>query len=194
LLGAALLAGCGQPQLAPLAPGDRVLAFGDSLTRGTGAGRDQGYPEHLARQTGLEVHNAGVPGETSDEGLRRLPALLQEIRPKLVILCHGGNDILQRQDPAQSRQNIEAMVRLARTAGSEVILLAVPTPGLWLDAAPIYGEIGEELGVPVDLDSIPELLRQPAMKSDQVHFNSRGYAELARRIQEQLRRYGALPR
>ncbi|HTS86232.1 MAG TPA: GDSL-type esterase/lipase family protein, partial [Usitatibacter sp.] len=89
LLALALLLGaCGgtKAKLDKLDRGATVLAFGDSLTFGTGANPDESYPAVLAQLTGLKVVNAGVPGELSAEGLARLPDAIDEAKPRLLIL------------------------------------------------------------------------------------------------------------
>jgi lysophospholipase L1-like esterase len=128
----ALLAACSasQPKLARLAPDAVVLAFGDSLTAGVGASAAESYPARLEALIGRKVVSSGVPGETSAAGLARLPAALDEASPQLVILCEGGNDFLQKLDEAQAAENLRAMVRLAKARGAQVVLIAVPKPGL----------------------------------------------------------------
>jgi len=96
LLAGVLLAACSsQPQLPKLTPDAAILAFGDSLTYGSGADRGESYPAVLSRLSGLEVINAGVPGEVTSQGVMRLPDLLDEHLPQLLFLCHGGNDLIQ---------------------------------------------------------------------------------------------------
>jgi len=175
------------PQLKPLPEGAVVLAFGDSLTYGTGAAPNESYPAVLEGLLGRTVINAGVPGETSDRGLARLPALLDEYRPKLVILCHGGNDLLQKRSETELAANLKAMVQLARDAGAEVLLVAVPRPGLLLDAAPLYTAVASELQLPCEEDALADILQRGGLKSDYIHPNAKGYARLAAALAKVIR-------
>lgn len=191
---AAMLASCGKavPKLTPLAPDAVVLALGDSLTFGTGAAATQSYPAALERLIGRKVVSAGVPGEVSASGLARLPAVLDQVQPQLLILCHGGNDLLRQLDTAALARNLRAMVRLARDRGIPVVLIAVPKPGLFPSAHPLYVEIAAEMGVPVEPDALAEILTDNALKSDPIHPNAQGYARLAERVAELLKKARAL--
>lgn len=186
------LGGCGGPELSPLPRDAVVLAFGDSLTRGTGAPPGAGYPEALAELTGLRVINAGVPGEVSARGRERLPSLLATHAPDLVVLVHGGNDILRRMPSRATREHLAAMVEEARTAGAQVVMLGVPGPSLTLSAPGYYADVAEAAGVPIDLDTLPALMRDVSVKSDQVHFNATGYRRMAQGVRDLLEDAGAL--
>jgi len=188
-----LLAACGeQPKLQPLAPDAVVLAFGDSLTFGTGANANESYPLRLEALIGRKVVAAGVPGETSAAGLARLPAALDETKPKLVILCEGGNDFLQKLDEAQVANNVRAMVRLARAQGAQVVLIGIPKPGLLLSPPDFYEDIAKELGLPYEGGALKKILTDNELKSDMVHPNARGYARLAEAIAVLLKKTGAV--
>ena len=189
-----VLAGCTPPpELEPLAADAVVLAFGDSLTFGTGAGPGESYPEVLSGLIGRTVVNAGVPGEVSTDGLLRLPALLDREQPALLLLCHGGNDQLQRLDPARLADNLRAMIREARDRNIAVVLIAVPAPGLSLRPLPLYGEIAGEFGLPIEREIVADILADRALKSDYIHPNAAGYRRLALAVADLLRAAGAVP-
>ena len=180
---ALLFAGCSsQPELSKLPPDSVILAFGDSLTYGSGAKRDESYPAVLSRLTGFEVINAGVPGEVTSAGLARLPDLLDEVQPQLMILCHGGNDMLRQQGMKAAEDNLRMMIRLAQQQGVSVILMSVPRPGIFLSPPEFYEQVAEEMGVPIESEALPDILADRSLKSDTIHPNAKGYAIMARAI------------
>ena len=127
MLAAGLFAGCGKLKKLPaLPPGSGVLAFGDSVTWGTGAGPDEDWPSRLATATGWRIHNAGVPGDTAEAARTRLPALLAAQRSALVIIEIGGNDFLRRRPVAAVKEDVRQLVRTAAASCARVVLVAVP--------------------------------------------------------------------
>lgn len=189
-----LVAACDRgPGLSPLDVDAVILAFGDSLTRGTGAGEDESYPAVLERLSGRRVINAGVPGELSSEGRQRLPRVLERERPDLLILCHGGNDILRGRDTDTAEANLADMVRMARERGIEVLLVGVPERGLMFHkTADFYFRVAEDTGVPLESEAIAHIIGEQSLKSDQIHPNAAGYRYLAEAIDSRLREAGAL--
>ncbi|HEY6821950.1 MAG TPA: arylesterase [Burkholderiales bacterium] len=186
-------AGCGRHvTIAPLPANAVVLAFGDSLTYGTGASEEESYPAQLERLIGRRVVREGVPGELSAQGLERLPSALDEHGPALLVLCHGGNDFLQRQSKTAAAQNVRAMVRLAKSRGISVLLIGTPEAGFTLTPPAFYGEIAKEFAIPYEADVMTTILKDASLKSDQVHPNAKGYRLIAERVAELLRKSGAI--
>ena len=190
----ALLPACGgtKAKLDKLERGATVLAFGDSLTFGTGANPDESYPAVLARLTGLKVVNAGVPGEVSAEGLARLPDAIDEAKPRLLILCHAGNDFLQKKDEGAAARNVRAMIDLAKARGIAVVLLATPKPGIPPSVPKFYGEIAAQERIPIEDGILEHVLLDSGLKSDFVHPNAKGYARIAEALAKLLRNSGAI--
>ena len=187
-----MLFGCGdRPSLRPLSADRPILAFGDSLTSGYG-GEGISYPLVLERLTGIEVINAGIPGEISAKGLKRLPALLDRHLPQLMILCHGGNDIIRRLDRNAMQQNLEQMVRLARERDIEVIFLGVPEFSFFLDATDQHDAVAERYGLAYLDETLPDILGSGALKSDNIHPNADGYTRMAEDIHQLMLDAGAL--
>jgi len=181
------------PQLPLLAADAVILAFGDSLTAGTGAGDAESYPAVLSNITGRKVINAGVPGEVSAAGLLRLPELLEREHPALLILCHGGNDLLGRADHQMIADNLRSMIRMAVERGVPVMLIAVPSPDLSLKPPSLYENLAKEFKIPIELKILPRILSKGSLKSDYIHPNAAGYRMFAEAVANLMKKSGALP-
>jgi acyl-CoA thioesterase-1 len=184
------LTGCGRRtrlgRVVP--PGSRVLALGDSLTFGTGATPEASYPTVLAALSGWQIVNAGVPGDTSAQALERLPGLLQEHTPALVLVSIGGNDLLRRLPEADTRANLQRICELAQGAGAQVLLLALPRPSVAAAFVgshsdhPVYAEVSTALKLPLHAQGWASVLADESLRSDTIHANARGYAHMARSV------------
>jgi len=187
------LTACQKPvRLPALDKSDVVVAFGDSITFGTGAEPRESYPAVLEQMIGRRVVNAGIPGEVTAEGLSRLPQILDQEKPALLILCHGGNDTLRQLSRAQAADNIREMVRMARQRGVAVVLIAVPSLGLSVSPAPMYRDIAKELKIPLEEKTLSDILADGSLKSDLIHPNAAGYRRLAEAVAMLLKKSGAI--
>jgi acyl-CoA thioesterase-1 len=148
-----------------------LLVFGDSLSAAYGLSPDQGWVhllgERAARIDGWRVVNASVSGETTAGGLRRLPADLERHKPAMVVIALGANDALRGQPIAGIRDNLEKMVRLARQARAEPVLVGIMIPPNYgIDYADqfrgIYAAVASRNRVPL----VPFLLEGIADKPD----------------------------
>jgi lysophospholipase L1-like esterase len=193
-LALAAAAGCGErvPRLAALGPNDVIVAFGDSLTYGTGANADESYPAVLERLIGRRVVRSGVPGEVTAGGLARIATVLAEHQPALVIVCLGGNDMLRKVDEATIKSNLRQIIQTIRSRGSAVVLVGVPRPGLLTRSAEFYEELAREFGIPYEGRIVTSVLYRPDEKSDPIHPNAKGYRRIAQAIAELLKKAGAL--
>ena len=188
-----LLAACERaPTLPKLSTHDVIVAFGDSLTHGTGAASDAAYPAVLSSLTGRTVINAGVPGDTTNSALERLPAVLAEHKPRLVLLCLGGNDMLRKYPAASTENNLRLLVQTIRASGADVMLIGVPEPRLFGGTPDFYARLAEEMQLPLEADIFNEVLKDNRLKADPIHANAAGYRVVAERLNEFLREAGAL--
>jgi len=105
-----------------LPAGSKVLALGDSLTAPHGVKPGEDWPTLLGQKTGWAVINAGISGNTSAQALDRLPGLLDEHQPQLVLVSLGGNDMLRKLPQEQTVTNLGRMLDLARASGAKTVL------------------------------------------------------------------------
>ncbi len=161
-----------------------ILAFGDSLTAGYGLTPEEAYPALLQRRLDekgyrYRVVNAGVSGETTAGGLRRLEWSLAE-RVELVILALGANDGLRGQPVPEMRQNLIQMIELTQARNARVILAGMEAPpNLGPEYTQAFRAVYPELARRYRLPLIPFLLEDVAglpefNQADGIHPNRTG--------------------
>ena len=197
LLALLLVAACGgPPKETGLPRGTTVLALGDSLTAAHGVTPAEAWPTLLAERTGWVIINGGVSGDTSEGGLQRLPALLDEHRPALVLVTLGGNDMLRRLPQEQTVANLGRIVAQVRARGAKAVLVATPKPSLVgaafgaLSPADFYRTLARDQQVPLIVDPMADVLSDAKLKADQLHPNAAGHALLAKKLLAALKTIG----
>jgi len=192
-----LIAACSSKTKEQALPaGSRVLALGDSLTQGAGVTPEEAWPDLLARKTGWVVVNGGANGDTSEAALRRLPNLLEQHNPVLVLVTLGGNDMLRHIPQQQTIANLEQMLTLIKAHGAKPVLLATPNPSLMgavfqhLTAPDFYRKVAEAQHIPLIEDAIADVISDPQLKGDPLHPNAAGHARLSEAILKELKSIG----
>ena len=195
-LGLLALSACsGKRKYAALPAGSTVLALGDSLTYGYGVAAGSGYPAQLARLTGWKVVNGGVSGDTSAQASARLPALMRQHRPALVLAGIGGNDFLRKIPEAETRSNIGNILQAVKADSVPVVLVAEPYLSLGALVGmpsdhPLYADLADRYDVPLLSDAWSDILGNKDLKSDQIHANAEGYRVFAEKMRDFLRELG----
>lgn len=191
-----LAAACTKIKEPAVPAGSEVLALGDSLTAGAGVTREEAWPALLAGRTGWVVVNGGVSGDTSNDALRRLPSLLEERKPVLVLVALGGNDMLRHLPEQETVANLERIITLIKAQGAKPVLLATPQPSIagavfrHLSAADFYQQVADAQKVPLIKDAIADVLSDPQLKGDPLHPNAAGHALLTEKIFKALQVIG----
>lgn len=174
-----------------------LVAFGDSLTAGLGVPPADAYPARLERRLREEgfpyrVVNAGVSGDTTAGGLRRVDWVLKT-QPRIVILALGANDGLRGLPPERTRDNLAQIIERLQAAGATVVLAGMRVPPNYGDRyANAFAALYPDLALRYDLVLIPFLLdgvaANPALnQGDGIHPNAEGYRVIVDRIWPLLR-------
>ncbi len=181
----------------PLPRTSNVVILGDSLTYGTGAPDGEDYASILASNTGWNVINAGVPGNTSSDGLARLEGFLEahesgEQKIDLLIVELGGNDFLKRVPELETVNNLKSILSQAKAKSIPTTLIAIPeySPvGAAFGALsdhPLYEKLAEETDTPLIEDLFTDVLAKNSLKADYIHPNAAGYRIVASELQDAL--------
>lgn len=170
----------------------KIVAFGDSLTAGFGVSSDESYPAQLAKhlhERGFhyEVVNAGVSGETSAGGVRRVEWILKS-RPTVVILELGVNDGLRGLPLQQTYTNLRSIIERLRDAGVMVILAGMRIPVNYGEAYTgeffdMYERLARELTLPLIPFLLEGVAAQPGLnQTDGIHPTAEGYTLVAQNV------------
>jgi acyl-CoA hydrolase len=167
-----------------------IVAFGDSLTAGSGASKDESYPAHLSRMLGIEVINAGVSNERTTDAVRRISSILQRYKPDIVIVEEGMNDVLTGRKRAKIKENLKKIVETVKKHGAKPIVIGIPDMDLidLMIASDIglYEEVATETGALYIPNVVGPVLRDESLKSSETYPNAEGYKEMAKKIYEYL--------
>jgi len=198
---AAILAGCaGWPAAA--APAPAVLVLGDSLSAEYGLRRGTGWVALLEAKLQAEgiaarVVNASISGDTTSGGRSRLPALLKQHRPAIVVLELGGNDALRGLPLEMTQRNLEAMAKAAREAGARVLLVGMQMPPNYgADYAKRFATLFEQVAKAQQAALVPFLLTGVAdapdplhwFQPDRIHPNERAQRRMLENVWPELRK------
>jgi acyl-CoA thioesterase I len=161
------------------------VAFGDSLTEGYGASERHDYPTVLSRKLGLKIVNMGKAGETTADGLKRV-GQAAELRPRVVLLCMGGNDVLQKVPREEMFNNLSALIGRFHQEGSFVVLIGLRSATLWDKNHQFFKAFAQKKRVFYVRDILEGIFPKPVYMSDAVHPNDEGYALIAERLAKEL--------
>jgi acyl-CoA thioesterase-1 len=167
--------------LAPAHGAERtIMVFGDSLSSAYGLATSEGWVALLAERIARErlawrVVNASISGETTAGGLRRLPEDLRRNQPSVVVIELGANDGLRGLPVASARANLEEMIRLARAARAQPVLVGLMLPPNYgIDYArefrEMYAQVARRAGVPLAPFLLEGVAEDRALfQADQLH-------------------------
>lgn len=174
--------------------GDKIVAFGDSLTYGYQLPQEHSYPSQLSEElnNNYKIDNYGINGNTTVDGLNRFQDMITESKPKLIILGLGGNDILKSVGKQKTIENLKQMIAIAKRQNISIVLLPNPEPSvlgvaLGFSDYQIFEDISKETETPVLNNVYSKWLSKDKYKIDSIHLNKEGYHNVAKDIAKQLR-------
>jgi acyl-CoA thioesterase-1 len=164
--------------------GTKIVAFGNSITFGTGVSPEQAFPALLQQELGIEVINAGVAGETTEDALKRVDKILA-YNPRIVLLEFGGNDFLRQTLPNIIESNLLALIDRLQAGGAMVVLLGMPSWQYQFESK--YKAIAKDTGAVYIKNILKGLLTHPDLMADNIHPNAEGHKLIAQKILKVLK-------
>ncbi len=171
----------------------KILAFGDSLTAGYTLPANDSYPAQLERLLNKEgykvkIVNAGVSGETTEQGLRRIDWVLKQSKYDIVLLCLGANDGLRQLPITQMTDNLIKIIEKFQASGSKVYLLGMKMPlnmiGAYRDNFDkAFEKIAKQKKIPFYPFLLEGVAANPQLNiADQIHPNAQGYEIISKNL------------
>ncbi|MBU1124721.1 MAG: hypothetical protein KKC84_01720 [Candidatus Omnitrophica bacterium] len=188
--GGMLFAGCAKKEIKNTdSQGKIIICFGDSITFGYGAQPGEDYPAALRKLTKIPVINSGIDGDTTIEALKRLKSDILDRNPRLVLIEFCGNDFLRKTPLEVTVKNIGEMIDRIHEKGAMVALVDI-SAGMFLREYRIaFAKLANEKQVIFIAQVLNKIVTNPSMKSDFLHPNGKGYAEIATRIYQAIQPY-----
>lgn len=168
--------------------GDTIVCFGDSLTYGTGAAKGMDYPSQLSKLIGVDVINAGVPGDTTAKALNRINEIII-MNPRIVLITLGGNDLKNKMNKETVFKNLEQIIHIIQKNGALVILGGIDVPVWGRGFGRAYVELSEKTGSVLIQNIFKDIMGNSNLMSDLIHPNSQGYTIMANHFYEALKPY-----
>lgn len=162
-----------------------VILFGDSLAEGVGATAGNDLATQLGKIIGVPILNYGVSGDTTRDGLARLPSALDE-DPKVVIVLLGGNDFLKKIPREETFQNLEKIVSALQAQGALVMVVGVRSGIIGGGVDKEFAALADRTGSAYMSDVLSGVFAQSELMSDAIHPNDKGYAKIAERLAPEL--------
>ncbi|MDO9572619.1 MAG: GDSL-type esterase/lipase family protein [Candidatus Omnitrophota bacterium] len=184
------LVGCFKPEIKNLdARGANIICFGDSITFGYGANPGEDYPAALRKMVKLPVINAGVDGDTTFAALERLENDVLLKNPRLVIVEFCGNDFLKKIPKEDTVKNLKAIISRIQDKGAMVALVDISAGMFFSEYRAAFKKLANQKKVIFIPEVLNKIITNPAMKSDFLHPNARGYKIVASRVYSAIARY-----
>ena len=176
-----------QPVIRNSSPsGENIICFGDSLTFGTGAGKDMDYPSQLSEMIGQPVINAGVSGDTTDSARQRLERDVLFKAPDAVLITLGGNDLKNGVAKDRAFENLRIIVNSIQNTGAQVIIGGIKFPIRDRGFGSAYRKLAEDTGAILIPNIFEGIMGNRKLMSDPIHPNDAGYKIIAERFYEAM--------
>lgn len=182
--------GCAKREIANLdSKGKNIVCFGDSITFGYGVNPGEDYPAALAKMVSHPVINAGIDGDTTFDGLKRIETDALQKDPRLVVVEFSGNDFLKKIPKEETFKNISRMVDEIQSAGAIAAIADVSAGMFFRDYRIGLSRLAKEKKAIFIPSLLKGIITTPNLKSDFLHPNAEGYILIARRVQRAIGPY-----
>lgn len=191
------VAGCGkkapEARLTPLPEDAVILIYAAGIGEEADFFRSAAMEDTLAQTMKRKVVSMGQAGEYAESALKRLPALLEQYDPDLMVLGYGAMDLWKMTDRAKLKANLEAMIDLAHERNTQVVMLGLPDINkLRVKIDPVFEEVSREKKVPIEAEIVRTVLKTPSERVFRYMVNDKGIESVAKAVRALCVRSGGL--